>query len=99
MKIGVLIDFLNGAQAGRILRDALALGFDEALAKGLIDRPVELVFREVDGLPRGNFNDVLIAYRELVAEGVLGVYGPTIDRKSTRLKSSHSCSTRMPSSS
>src|SRR3546814_10453782 len=91
MKIGVLIDFLNGEQAGRILRDALALGFDEALAKGLIDRPVELVFREVDGLPRGNFNDVLIAYRELVAEGVLGAYGPKIseDRKSTRLNSSH----------
>ena len=44
----------------------------------MIDRPVELVFREVEGLPKGSVKAVIDAYGELVDEGCLAVFGPAI---------------------
>ena len=44
----------------------------------MIDRPVELVFREVEGLPKGSVKAVIDAYGELVDEGCLAVFGPHI---------------------
>ena len=52
--------------------------FDEGLEQGLIDRPVEIVFREVEGLPKGTVKAVIDAYGELVDEGCLAVFGPAI---------------------
>src|SRR5262245_28148882 len=48
------------------------------MKEGLIDRPVEIVFREVEGLPRGTVKAVIDAYGELVDEGCLAVFGPSI---------------------
>src|SRR5262245_41177211 len=48
------------------------------MKEGLIDRPVEIVFREVEGLPRGTVKAVIDAYGELVDEGCLAVFGPAI---------------------
>ena len=44
----------------------------------MIDRPVEIVFREVEGLPKGTIKAVIDAYGELVDEGCLAVFGPHI---------------------
>jgi branched-chain amino acid transport system substrate-binding protein len=44
----------------------------------VIDRPVEIVFREVEGLPKGTVKAVIDAYGELVDEGCLAVFGPSI---------------------
>ena len=44
----------------------------------MIDRPVEIVFREVEGLPKGTVKAVIDAYGELVDEGCLAVFGPAI---------------------
>src|SRR6185436_15713328 len=44
----------------------------------VIDRPVEIVFREVEGLPKGSVKAVIDAYGELVDEGCLAVFGPAI---------------------
>jgi ABC-type branched-subunit amino acid transport system substrate-binding protein len=52
--------------------------FAEAHAQGIIDRPVEMVFREVEGLPKGSVKAVIDAYGELVDEGCLVVFGPHI---------------------
>ena len=44
----------------------------------MIDRPVEIVFREVEGLPKGSAKAVIDGYGELVDEGCLAVFGPAI---------------------
>ena len=54
------------------------LVFDQGLERGVIDRPVEIVFREVEGLPKGTVKAVIDAYGELVDEGCLAVFGPAI---------------------
>ena len=52
--------------------------FSEGLEQGVIDRPVEIVYREVEGLPKGSVKAVIDAYGELVDEGCLLVFGPSI---------------------
>src|SRR6266700_4870648 len=54
------------------------LVFRDGLEHGLIDRPVEIVFREVEGLPKGTVKAVIDAYGELADEGCLAVFGPSI---------------------
>src|SRR4029453_822414 len=54
------------------------LVFDEGLQQGLIDRRVEIVFREGEGLPKGTVKAGIDAYGELVDEGCLAVFGPAI---------------------
>jgi hypothetical protein len=44
----------------------------------VIDRPVEIVYREIDGMPRGTVKAVIDTYEELVDEGCLVVIGPSI---------------------
>ncbi len=57
------------------------LVFDEALEQGLMDRPVQIVYREVEGLPKGSVKAVIDAYGELVDEGCLVVFGPQHHRQ------------------
>jgi ABC-type branched-subunit amino acid transport system substrate-binding protein len=79
IKLGVLMDY---AMPDSDVRDdfvqPLELVFKDGLESGMIDRPVELVYREVDGLPRGTVKAVIDAFGELVDEGCLGVVGPNI---------------------
>src|SRR5512147_2262417 len=60
------------------LTQTFELVFDEGLRQGIIDRRVEIVFREVEGLPKGTVKAVIDAYGELVDEGCLAVFGPAI---------------------
>jgi branched-chain amino acid transport system substrate-binding protein len=82
IKIGYLMDFLLSEDFPQHYRDDLTIPFDivfgQALEKGLIDRPVEVVYREVEGLPKGSVKAVIDAYGELVDEGCLAVFGPHI---------------------
>jgi branched-chain amino acid transport system substrate-binding protein len=82
IKLGYLFDFVLPEGYPEEMRDDLTrcfeLVFDEGLKQGLIDRPVEIVFREVEGLPRGTVKAVIDAYGELVDEGCLAVFGPAI---------------------
>ena len=48
------------------------------MEQGLIDRPIEIIYREVEGLPKGSVKAVIDAYGELVDEGCLAVFGPHI---------------------
>ena len=50
----------------------------KGVKQGMIDRPVEIVFREVEGLPKGSAKAVIDGYGELVDEGCLAVFGPAI---------------------
>ncbi|TPG36632.1 ABC transporter substrate-binding protein [Mycolicibacterium hodleri] len=87
-KIGVLIDFVISDSANKVMYDAMNLAFDEALEKGLLDRPIELVVREAEGIARGgSAHDVVRAWQELKDEGVIGIYGPWASENAIALRS------------
>lgn len=80
-RIGILNDVPAALRVpNRIdwMRAALDLAFEEALAAGRLDRPVELVIRGGEGLPVGTAANVSAAFAELEAAGVLGIIGPAI---------------------
>ena len=82
IKLGYLFDFVlpDGypAEMRADLTNAFDLVFEDGLAQGVIDRPVEIIFREVEGLPKGSVKKVIDAYGELVDEGCLAIFGPSI---------------------
>lgn len=82
IRLGYLFDFRLPDEYPQEMRDDLTRSFElvfaQGLADGLIDRPVEIVFREVDGLPKGTVKAVVDAFGELVDEGCLAVFGPAV---------------------
>ncbi|MCM3921894.1 ABC transporter substrate-binding protein [Frankia sp. AiPs1] len=77
-KIGMLCDWPLAPEAEQLLHDVLDLTFDEALQDGLIDRPIEVIYKLVHGLPTGDAHTVIQAGRELVDAGVVAIDGPWI---------------------
>jgi branched-chain amino acid transport system substrate-binding protein len=82
VKVGYLMDFKLPPGFPEELfasfTQTFDLIFEEAVAQGLMDRPVQMVYREVEGLPKGSVKAVIDAYGELVDEGCLVVFGPNI---------------------
>ena len=82
IRLGYLFDFKLPEGFPQEQRDDLLvpfrLVFADGLAAGLLDRPVEIVFKEVEGLPKGSVKAVVDAFGELVDEGCLAVFGPAI---------------------
>ena len=82
IKVGYLMDFVlpeaYPADRRLDLTQSLELIFERGFRDGVIDRPVEIVYREVEGLPKGTVKAVIDAYEELVDEGCLVVFGPAI---------------------
>lgn len=82
IKLGYLFDFVLPPGYPEEQRLDLArpfeLVFRQGLERGMIDRPLQIVFREVEGLPKGSAKAVIDAYGELVDEGCLAVFGPAI---------------------
>ena len=60
------------------LTQSLDLIFERGHRDGVIDRPIEVVYHEVEGLPKGSAKAVIDAYGELVDEGCLAIFGPFI---------------------
>jgi branched-chain amino acid transport system substrate-binding protein len=82
IKVGYLFDFTLPDAFPETMRDDLTrpfkLVFQDAVRDKVLDRPVEIVIREVEGLPKGSVKAVIDAYGELVDEGCLVVLGPNI---------------------
>src|SRR5216683_6275219 len=82
IKVGYLFDFRLPDSFPPAMRDDLTrpfeLVFGDAVRQEVLDRPVEIVIREVEGLPKGSVKAVIDAYGELVDEGCLVVLGPNI---------------------
>jgi branched-chain amino acid transport system substrate-binding protein len=82
IRLGYLFDFVlpegYPAEMRADLTQSFDLVFEEGLAQGIVDRPIEIVFREVEGLPKGTVKAVIDGYGELVDEGCLAVFGPAI---------------------
>src|SRR4029450_3223330 len=82
IKIGYLMDFRLPPEYPQELRDDLTLPFELVFKQGLeqriIDRPIQVVYREAEGLPKGSVKAVIDAFGELVDEGCILVFGPNI---------------------
>ena len=62
------------------------MALDEAYDKGTILKPVDIIEREVNGLPYGGFAPLREAWRQLVEdEGVLAVAGPWLSENALAL--------------
>ena len=85
-RIGYIQDWGIGVSAVDQMIDAARLAFDDAHANGVIDRPVELVLREVDGMPLRQFHAMREVYRELVHDqNCIGIIGPHFTDQVTSL--------------
>ena len=77
IKIGYLMDFLLSDDFPQAYRADRMIPFDmvfeKPMAEGIIDRRVEVIYREVEGLPKGSVKAVIDAYQELVDEGFRGL--------------------------
>jgi branched-chain amino acid transport system substrate-binding protein len=78
IKNGYLMDFLLPDGYPQDSRDDLTNPFEmifgDAREQGLINRPIDVVYREVEGLPKGTVKAVIDAYGELVDEGCLAIF-------------------------
>jgi branched-chain amino acid transport system substrate-binding protein len=86
LKVGLLNDYPTRADTDNDTVDAVRLVFDEAVTAGVLDRPVELVERNVIGLPNGTYQAVEHAYDELVADGCLAIFGPYVSDNAVPLR-------------
>ena len=78
-KVGVCMDFAGGTQIARDFYDGIQLAIDEAVERGDVEHPIELVIREVIGPMRGTSTVVLDAWRELAhEEDCLVIIGPVV---------------------
>src|SRR5690349_20729012 len=75
IRIGLLYDF---PQMGDLFVKALRMGIDEVAASGRLDRDIEFVERQAQGLPSGGEADVVRGFNELRDEGVVAIAGPSI---------------------
>jgi ABC-type branched-subunit amino acid transport system substrate-binding protein len=82
IKIGYLIDFKLPPGYPQERREDFGqpfeLVFSQGLKQGIIDRPVQILFKEVEGLPKGTVKAVIDGFGQLVDEGCLLVFGPHI---------------------
>jgi branched-chain amino acid transport system substrate-binding protein len=84
-KVGICLDFPI-EDVKQAFLDATRLAFDEALADGTMDRPVRLIIKDAEGLPRGDAHDVVTAWQELADAGCIGILGPLISDNSLAVK-------------
>jgi branched-chain amino acid transport system substrate-binding protein len=83
VKVGWLCDW---PEAHPFHAEIMQYAYDEAFAKGILDRPIEIVIRTAHGLPRGRVKPVIDAWKELEDEGVLAVYGPQKSEDALQLR-------------
>ncbi len=77
IRVGVLYDFPQG-DGGALFERALRLGLDDATQHRPLDRPLDLVAKHARGLPLGSEHELVTAFDELAATGVLAIVGPSI---------------------
>src|ERR1700749_3037625 len=76
-RIGVLVDLPEYPGLSDAFPDAVRLAIAEAQARGVVEREIEVVHREVRASPWTDARPLIKAYRELVEDdGVLAVAGP-----------------------
>lgn len=77
IRIGLLYDFPQG-DGGDLFERSLRSGIVDATTARPLDRPVEFTANHARGLPLGSEHEVVTAFDELAAGGVLAIVGPSI---------------------
>lgn len=96
LKVGLLNDYPTMGDTDNDTVAALELVMAEALTAGLIDRPVQIVQRNVVGLPNGTYQAVERAFDELVGEGCLVIFGPWVSDNVVPLRAHVDATARTP---
>ena len=91
IKVGTLFDFVfppapDEWDFERDFFDSINLVFEDAHAAGVLDRPVEVVHRVGEGLPRGSVKSAIDATRELVEAGCLVIIGPMVSENAIPIR-------------
>jgi len=88
--IGVLFDLVfpppDHWDPQKDVIDGMTLAIDEGVDQGLLDRPIEFVRRDVNGLPRGRSKNVVDAWKELADAGAILIFGPMITENAVVLR-------------
>lgn len=84
--VGALVDFSFPEEVRRLFVEAHQLAFDEALEDGVVDRPIELVVEQCEGLPRGSTHAVIEAWTRLAERGVVAIAGPLVSENGIPLR-------------
>ncbi len=96
VKVGLLNDYPTSGAVDNDTVATLQLVMEEALASNLIDRPVQLVQRNVVGLPNGTYQAVARAFDELVEEGCLVIFGPWVSDNVVPLRARVDATAKVP---
>jgi branched-chain amino acid transport system substrate-binding protein len=87
IKVGFLMDMRTPIPELRNdMIDVVELVFDDAFRDGILDRPVKLIYRECEGLPRGTVQNVVDTFEEMVKEGCVAMIGPIISENAVVVK-------------
>ncbi len=90
VKVGLLIDYIEGTGGSdsmleSIVLSAFRLAEEELRDKRALDREVEYVVEQVNGLPNGSFKPVRDAFYRLVDAGCVIIFGPWISENGAPL--------------
>src|SRR5262245_48403098 len=97
IKVGFLMDYLSGSNRDwSAFSQPIDLVFRDGHAAKLIDRPVEVVYRGAQGLPKGNVKAAIDAFGELVDEGCVAVIGPHISENAVVMREEVERNFRVP---
>src|SRR5690349_8914486 len=87
IRVGFLMDYLSGgADDWRNCSEPMELVFSDGHASKMIDRPVEILYRGAQGLPKGSVKAAIEAFGELVDEGCVAVIGPHISENAVAMR-------------
>lgn len=87
VRVGFLPDYVEGEdKVDPVVVRILQMTFDELHESGVLERPVEIVVRAVQGLPNGSFRAVRDAFDELVAEDCVVIFGPYVSENGVPLR-------------
>jgi ABC-type branched-subunit amino acid transport system substrate-binding protein len=86
-RIGILVDYVDeSGEYDENVLPTLQLVADDYRDRGVLERPVELVVRAVQGLPNGSFRAVRDAFLELVEQDCLVIFGPYVSENGEPLR-------------
>jgi len=97
IKVGFLMDYLGSDREDwSMFSEPMDLVFREGHASRLIDRPVEVLYRGAQGLPKGNVKAAIDAFGELVDAGCVAVIGPHISENAVVMRDEVERNFRVP---
>jgi hypothetical protein len=97
VRVGFLVDFwMPDAYLHKLYVEPILLAFEEAVARGFVNRPIELVVERAFALPQHRWENALEGLRRLRAAGCVGVIGPLVSDNARTLRASLEAEIELP---